>query len=340
VAAPLTFGIESQGTSVRAMGDLAAAAERAGLDAAWAPELYDRSATISVAEMAHRTACCRVGTAIAYGVGRSPLTLAAEARDLDEVSGGRFVLGIGNGTRRMISDWHGQDPEAPAVRIEELVPLLRRIWNLHAEPVDHEGRFYRLRIKPTGDVAPPARAIPIYTAGVNPRMIESAGRVADGLLGHALFTAEHIAEVVRPAIAMGAAHADRDPADVAVASLVISVVDDDADRARAEAAAQIAFYCSAKTYAALLDSHGFGTAGAAIREAFAAGDFPAMVAAVTDDMVDRMALAGTPDEVKAAARRYEGILDHLILYAPSYGVSAERAEENANGLVTAFGEAS
>ncbi|HEY0277236.1 MAG TPA: LLM class flavin-dependent oxidoreductase [Solirubrobacterales bacterium] len=340
MAAPLTFGIESQGTSVRAMGDLAAAAERAGLDAAWAPELYDRSATISVAEMAHRTERCTVGTAIAYGVGRSPLTLAAEARDLDEVSGGRFVLGIGNGTRRMISDWHGQDPEAPAVRIEELVPLLRRIWNLHEEPVDHEGRFYRLRIKPTGDVAPAARAIPIYTAGVNPRMIESAGRVADGLLGHALFTAEHIAEVVRPAIAKGAAHADRDPADIAVASLVISVVDDDADRARAEAAAQIAFYCSAKTYAALLDSHGFVAEGAAIREAFAAGDFAAMVAAVSDEMVDRMALAGTPEEVKAAAKRYEGILDHLILYAPSYGVSPERAEENANGLVAAFGEAS
>jgi hypothetical protein len=56
-------------------------------------------------------------------------------------------------------------------------------------------------------------------------------------------------------------------------------------------------------------------------------------------MVDRMALAGTPDEVTAAAARYEGILDHLILYAPSYGVSAERAEENANGLVAAFGEA-
>ena len=75
------------------MGDLAAAAERAGLDAAWAPELYDRSATISVAEMAHRTERCTVGTAIAYGVGRSPLTLAAEARDLDEISDGRFVLG-------------------------------------------------------------------------------------------------------------------------------------------------------------------------------------------------------------------------------------------------------
>ncbi len=97
-------------------------------------------------------------------------------------------------------------------------------------------------------------------------MIESAGRVADGLLGHALFTVEHIAEVVRPAIAKGAAHADRDPAEIAVSTLVISVVDDDAERARREAAAQIAFYCSAKTYAGLLDSHGFGAEGEAIRD--------------------------------------------------------------------------
>ena len=72
--------------------------------------------------------------------------LAAEARDLDELSHGRFVLGIGNGTRRMISDWHGLDGDAPATRMEELVPLIRRLWRLHEGPVDHEGRFYRLRI--------------------------------------------------------------------------------------------------------------------------------------------------------------------------------------------------
>ena len=72
-----TVGIETQGTSVRAMGEIAAAADAAGLDAVWAPELYQRSATITVAELAHRTERCRVGTAIAYGVGRSPLTLAA-----------------------------------------------------------------------------------------------------------------------------------------------------------------------------------------------------------------------------------------------------------------------
>src|SRR4051794_27010672 len=200
-----TLGIEVQGASVRGMGAIAAAADAAGLDAAWTPELYNRSATITLAEMAHRTSRCRIGTAIAYGVGRSPLTLAAEARDLDELSDGRLVLGIGNGTRRMISDWHGQDPEAPAVRMEELVLVLRALWRLHEGPVDHDGRFYRLHIAPTGDLLAPLRPeIPIYTAGVNPRMIEVAGRVADGLLGHALFTTGYIEDVVRPAIARGA----------------------------------------------------------------------------------------------------------------------------------------
>lgn len=335
----LTVGIESQGTSVRAMGSLAAEAEAAGLAAAWAPELYNRSATISVAEMCNRTERCTVGTAIAYGVGRSPLTLAAEARDLDEISDGRFVLGIGNGTRRMIADWHGADPEAPAKRVEELVPLLRDLWRLHERPVDHEGRFYRLRLAPTGEVPPPLRErIPVYTAGVNPRMIESAGRVADGLLGHALFTAEHIESTVLPAIARGAEHAGRSADEIAVASLVIAVAGEDADRARREAAAQIAFYSSAKTYAGLLDSCGFGAEGEAIRAAFAAGDWEGMVAAVSEPMVDRIALAGTAAEVRANARRYEGLLDHLILYAPSYGISPERAVENASALVGAMGE--
>ena len=89
--------------------------------------------------MALATSRCAVGSGIMYGVGRSPLMLAAEARDLDELSGGRFVLGLGNGTRRMISDWHGQDGAAPAARMEELVPLIRSIWRLEEGPVDHRG---------------------------------------------------------------------------------------------------------------------------------------------------------------------------------------------------------
>ncbi len=164
------------------------------------------------AAIANRTKHCRIGSSILYGVGRSLLVLATEARDLDELSNGRLILGIGNGTKRMMSDWHGvPDTSAPALRMEELVPLVRRIWNLHEGPVHHDGRFYTMHLTPTGDVEPPPRAIPIITAAVRPRMCEVAGRVADGLAGHPLFTTTYIEEIVRPAIAKGAAHADRKP---------------------------------------------------------------------------------------------------------------------------------
>jgi len=332
----LTIGVEAQGTSVRSMGDLAAAAEAAGLAAAWAPELYNRSATISVAEMANRTSRCTVGTAIAYGIGRSPLTLAAEARDLDELSDGRFVLGLGNGTRRMIADWHGHDPAAPAVRMEELVTLVRRLWRLDLGPVRHEGRFYRIDIAATGDLAPPARAsLPIYTAGVNPRMIEVAGRVADGLLGHTFFTVPYIEDVVLPAVEKGAGHSGRDVSDVRIASLVFAAVHDDAEQARREVAAQIAFYASAKTYAPLLERIGFGSEAAAIREAFARRDTEAMVRAVSERMVDALAVAGSARDVRDGLRRYEGLLDHAILYSPSFTLAPERVQQSALGLIEA-----
>jgi probable F420-dependent oxidoreductase len=333
--APLTVGIETQGIGVRAMGEMAAAADEAGLEGVWAPELYDRSATIAVAEMINRTRRIGVGTAIAYGVGRSPLTLAAEARDLDELSDGRFVLGLGNGTRRMISDWHGLDPSAPAVRMEELVVLVRKLWRMHEGPVRHDGRFYRLHFAPTGEVAPPARDIPIYTAGANPRMIETAGRVADGLLGHTLFTTGYIEDVVLPAIHRGAEHAGRSASEVRIAGLVFAAVADDAEQARREVAAQIAFYASVKTYAPLLERTGFAAEGEAIREAFGRADVKAMVAAVSERMVDELAVAGTPGDVCDGLRRYEGLLDHAILYAPSFQLSAERVRESALGLIRA-----
>jgi probable F420-dependent oxidoreductase len=290
--------------------------------------------------MAQRTERCRVGSAIAYGVGRSPLILAAEARDLDELSDGRLVLGLGNGTRRMLSDWHGADPAAPAVRMEELVGLVRRLWRLHEEPVAHDGRFYRLHLRPTGDVPVPLRErIPIYTAGVNPRMVEVAGRVSDGLLGHPLCGVEYLREVVHPAIAKGAEHAGREASEVAVASLVIAVIDDDADQARREAAAQIAFYCSVKTYERILEVSGFGSEGRRIRDAFAARDVEAMIAGVTDAMIDAFAVAGSVSEVVDGLHRFDEVLDHIVLYVPSFQITPDRATESALRLIAELGGA-
>src|SRR5881227_3826207 len=145
------------------LAEAARLAEEAGFASVWATEFYDRSATVALAAMAQATTSIELGSAIAYAFGRTPVVLAAEARDLDELSGGRLTLGLGTGTRRMQQDWHGLDGEHPAPRMEELVPLLRRMWRLHEGAVEHDGRFYRLHVRPTAAVAPPLRTeIPVY----------------------------------------------------------------------------------------------------------------------------------------------------------------------------------
>jgi probable F420-dependent oxidoreductase len=336
---PSAASTASRGITVLRGGveDIAATgarAEQRGFHTVWSPEFYTRSAVVTLARLATETSRARVGSSIAYGVGRSPLTIATEARSLDEVSGGRLVLGLGTGTKRMMRDWHGVDPEGPATRMEELVPLLRRLWRLHEAPVAHDGRFYHLDITPTAEVEAPVRPdIPVYTAGVNSRMVQVAGRVADGFLGHPLFSADYLDEHVRPAIATGAERAERDAGDVAMCAVVICAVADDEEQARREVAGQLAFYSAPKAYTTVLEQQGFADVGAAIREAFAAGDHEAMVKAVPDAMIDNLAVAGTPDQVSEQLRRYDGVLDHVIVYPPSFRLSAQRCGELVEGLL-------
>jgi probable F420-dependent oxidoreductase len=315
--------------------EIAAAADAAGLDAAWTSEFNDRSGIVALAAMAQNTKRCRVGSAIAYAVGRSPLILANEARGIDELSGGRLVLGLGTGTKGMQIGWHGvKDPESPAVRLEELVPLLRRIWKLHEGPVRHEGRFYSMNLTATADVLPPVRdQIPIYTAGVNRRMIETAGRVSDGLVCHPTFSSRYVHEVVRPAIATGAERAGRDPGEVEVVGMLLCSVHDDEEVARRELAAQLAFYAAPRAYAPMLEASGFAAEAKRIRTAFADGDRDTMVAAVSDEMLDAIGVAGTPEQVPAGIARRESDFDHVSLYSPSFTMTLERVQQNTLDLI-------
>jgi alkanesulfonate monooxygenase SsuD/methylene tetrahydromethanopterin reductase-like flavin-dependent oxidoreductase (luciferase family) len=235
-----------------------------------------------------------VGTAIAYAFGRTPLVLAAEARDLDALSHGRLILGLGTGTQRMQREWHGLDGEHPPPRMEELVPLIRALLRLHEGPLEHEGRFYRTVVRPTAPIEPPLRTdLPIYMGGVNPRMIEAAGAVADGLVGHPLFTPEYTRQGVRPALARGAERAGR-PDPPPIAGYLTCFVNEDGAVARAAARGVIAFNSTVSTYRPVLAHHGSEANAEEIRAAWTRGDGAGMAAAVSDEMIATIAVAGTP----------------------------------------------
>ena len=306
---------------------LARRAEDAGFDSVWVSELYNRSAPIPMAMIAAATERVEIGTNIAYGVGRTPLMWAAEARDLDELSEGRIILGLGNGTKTMMEQWHGVDGDAPAVRMEELVVVLRKLWRLHEGPVQHEGRFYRLNLRPTSDTPPPFRErLPIYTAGVQPRMVETAGRVADGVVGHPMFTKRYVDDVVRPALAKGAAKTGRDPAEIALTGVLMCAVDDDVEQARRRLAFAVAQYAASRVYDPLFALHGWSDQKAVISDAVRSRDEQAILASVPEEILDAVGVACRPADLAPLVERHIADYDHVSLVPPPWGLSAEELE--------------
>lgn len=321
----------------RAAADLARRAEAAGFGAVWTGELYSRSATVPMALLGAATERIAIGSNIAYGVGRSPLIWAAEARDLDEVSDGRIILGLGNGTAGMMENWLGASGEAPAVRMEELVTLLRKLWRLHEGPVHHDGRFYRLHLVPTaGTPAPVREHLPIWTAGVGPRMVRAAGRVADGLVCHPMTTPRYLDEVVRPELVRGADDAGRTLDGFVVKGMRMVALDADEERARRRVAFAVAQYAASRVYDRLFALHGWDAAQQRIRSAVKAGDPAGAAAAVPDEAIDAIGIACTPADLPERVAAHATAFGHLNLCAPPWGLEPEALEEATEEILVAL----
>lgn len=321
----------------RRAADLARRAESAGFGAVWTGELYSRSATIPMAALGLATERVSVGSNIAYGVGRAPMVWAVEARDLDELTEGRLVLGLGNGTSGMMENWLSTDGSSPAARMEELVTVLRALWRLHEGPVHHEGRFYTVHLAPPATVAPPFREhLPIWTAGVGPAMVRVAGRVADGLVAHPMMTPEYSAQVLRPELERGADQAGRALDGFVVKGMRMCAVDDDVEAARWRIAVAISQYAASRVYDRLFALHGWDADQQRIRSAAKDGDPERMAAEVPDAAVDAIGIACRPGDLPALVARHAAGFDHLDLCAPPWGLDDDQLEDATGRILDAF----
>jgi alkanesulfonate monooxygenase SsuD/methylene tetrahydromethanopterin reductase-like flavin-dependent oxidoreductase (luciferase family) len=235
--------------------------------------------------------------------------------------------------KRVNEERFGVSFEHPAPKMGEYVEAVRAVLgSFEGRPPAHEGRFYRITMPPMPGAGPAPGPIPVYLAAVNERMAEVAGRVADGICGHPMNSPDYLSKVVVPAIERGAKHAGRDPGEISVTTNLITQVSPDATEAKQQAAVQLAFYATTRTYLPVLAMHGFEDRVGPLREAHARGDF-AQMAAIAAPMVDTLAAAGEPDEVKERVRSFEGIADRLILGGSWVSASPQRAQENFDLLL-------
>ena len=320
---PITYA--PWGETLAELADAARRAELAGAEVVWVPELH-RSATISAAAIAQATTRAQVGTAIALAFTRSPMVTALEALDLDELSGGRFVLGLGTGVQRLNEDWHNARWGKPVGHLRETVRNVRHFVANATSGAEMalEGEFEPMRIRGYERPFPVARAeIPIYLAAMGPAMTRLAGRIADGWISHELCSPRYLSERVLPEIDAGLAQAGRGRCEIELVVSACCSVDPDPQVATRRVAGLVGFYASVRTYADFFEFHGLGEAQQRVIEAFRSGRGADYLAeAVGDEMVDALTLNGDPDRVAEQVAAYEGVADAVKLSPPTHGIEA------------------
>jgi probable F420-dependent oxidoreductase len=308
------------GETIGEIVEASVAAEAAGFTDVWISELH-RSAFVPAAAIASATNAIGVGTAIALAFVRSPMITALTALDLDDLSSGRFTLGIGSGVRRLNENWHNARFGSAAAHLRETIGIIRRlVGEAHlGKPIEIDGEHEHVRIRGYERPFPPMRErIPIYIAAVGDVMTRLAGETADGWLAHELGSPRYLQERILPNIEGGLARGERARSDIKLVASACCVVDDDARQAKRWAAGLIAFYATVRTYEAFFAFHGFDAEARAIQERFKAGDTQGMIDATPDEMVDVLTLAGTADDVRRRIGAYEGIADGVKLSPPTH----------------------
>ena len=315
----------------------AAEAENAGFESLWTAEMF-HDPFLPLGAAAAGTSRIELGTSIALAFVRSPWVTALAALDLDVLSDGRFVLGLGTGLKRFNERWHGVAYGKPTPHIREVVQIVRLVSeNAHkGEPIRFRGQYYDLDIqgwqRPTAPVRP---RFPIYLAGVREGMIRTAAQVADGLLGHPIYSLRWARDVVVPSLARGLTDAGREREDFRLCLGLCCAVDEDVAAARRAAAATIAFYATVNTYEPLFA--GYPSEVSRIQQAALRDDREAMVDAVSEEMIDTFAAAGRVDDVRRKVGDYLDLADTVILSPPDQLVDPAETGRYRASLVEAFG---
>ena len=319
----LDAGLPVDGKHLRGITGVGSAAEDLGFSGLWTSETKHDS-FLPLALAADRTERLSLGTSVAIAFSRSPMVTAQLAWDLQDLSGGRFILGLGTQVKAHITRRFSMPWDKPASRLADYIRALRAIWESFQTQgkLKYEGKFYKHTLMSPffnpGPIEHPR--IPVYIAGVNTRLARLAGSLCDGFHVHPFHTPEYIRQVVAPAVAEGARDEGRGVREIELATSVFVVTGESEEamsEQREKMRAQAAFYASTPTYRTVLDVHGWGEVGDRLGVLAREGKWDEMPSLVTDEMLHALAVEAAPDEVgEALKKRYEGLVDRVSLYLP------------------------
>lgn len=293
----LAISVPIPGADIRESITYAQEAESRGYTEAWLAEVGGPDAFSLAGALAVDTSQ-RIGTAVVPIYNRTPMVLAMTAASLSQLSGGRFVLGIGTSSENIIARWNGIPFDTPYTRMRETLEVVKRL--LSGEKVSFEGETlrldgYKMTVENVGEPK-------VYIGALNRRMLRLAGEMADGVILNML-APEHL-KLVLGEVAAGAEAAGRDPAEIESVARIHMAYDQPFDLAAMVVRAVFGAYAATSVYNRYFRWIGFEAEAEAIAKAWEAKDREGVAAGVSDEMVRAMAVTGTAQECRDTLGAY------------------------------------
>ena len=311
--------------------------EAHGYDGAFTPET-GHDPFLAHALAAEHTERIDLGTAVAIAFPRSPMATAQIAWDLQRLSNGRFVIGLGTQVKGHIERRYGMTWTPPGPRLKEYVLMMRAIWDSwqNGTKPSFQGEHYRYTLMTPffnpGAIEHPN--IPIHISAINPYNCRLVGEVCDGIKLHGFNTPKYLREVILPNIEKGAKKAGRDPKEIEICGVgfvITGKTEEEVEKAKEPTRQQIAFYASTRTYRPVLDIEGWGELCPELFALSLEGKWQEMATKITDDMLEQFAVIGTYDEIVAKIKeRSAGVIDRTTFAIP---VRSPEDEERLRSMI-------
>lgn len=291
--------------------ELVQEADRLGVHAVWTSEAYGSDAVSPLAWLGALTQNIKLGTAIMQMPARTPANTAMTAMTLNQLSQGRFLLGLGLSGPQVVEGWHGVSYAKPLARTREYVEIVRAIFQREG-PLAYQGRLYQIPYagpdatglgKPLKSVLDAQPDIPIYLAAIGPKNVELTAEIADGWLP-IFFSPQRYNDLFHPHVARGLAKAGKSMADFDIAPTVFVVVEENLEIAYNMLRPILALYIGGmgargkNFYNELAVRYGYEAAAANIQELYLAGKKGEAMMAVPAELIDEVALVGPPERIK------------------------------------------
>jgi probable F420-dependent oxidoreductase len=312
--------------------------EAAGMEGLFAPQVYGPP-FIPLAVAAGATERVRLATGIALAFARSPFETAVAAMDLDRISNGRFTLGLGTSVKSWSEGFFGMEYGKPVEHMREVVEIVKLVVSKShtGELTRYDGKYHHLDFGEFNPLGSPLRThIPIWIAALRGPLIRLGAEVADGVIGHPIWSIDWATTKVADDLKAGLTKGGKQRSDIEFNQWLFVAPNDDRKQAIEDARATVAFYAGVAQYEEYFAAHGFRKEALALQEGVKRGDYLSVKHVVTDEMAQTFVVCGTPDEVKKRVDLIWETADSACLVPPSYGLAPAALMSYAARIAVTF----